>query len=418
MAKEECMAREQLLEQRIAHWKSENPQKKPIRLDGDVSGQPMRGAPLAAMQAAVAQLGCKGTFPGTSPACGHAFLREAFALSRTARGIETQEDEVFAVTGRHTAYMRLFAAFAAGTRVLVVQPGDETASMAARAAGHTVVPLAATEENGFLPAPERAGSADVHFPDAATLDEANALRCAASVKENAVNTGEDCATSDRAEVVCLGGGCVASGQAYGTDALARWAEYAAARGALLVLDTTYEPFRAVALAHGAWGGVAEVRGLSVVEGFCGADCALLAVPHSLAELHQALCARAAVEGCGVAFPVQRAAAALLGAQSGREPVAGWRENAAIVEGALNAAGVRFWGGRDAPFFWLRCPQAYAQSSRAFCEELLTRAGVACVEGALFGAGGEGFLRISALGDRGAIEIGMKRLLPFLTDTAK
>lgn len=358
-----------VLERRVALWREENPEKKAIRLDRDVSSQPMRGAPLAAMQAAVAQLGCKGTFPGRSPACGHHFLREAFALSRTGLAA----DEVFVAPGRYEAYARLFSVLTPGARVVTVEPCDGLAAAVAASCGHTVLVLSGTAENGFLPLPE-------HVP--------------------------------QADILCLGGECGATGEAYGAHGAALWAEYAAAHGVVLLADTTYAPFCGPQHTRPEWRGAVEIRGLEAVEGFCGADCALLGVPRCLGAFYDVFRAHMEARENGVAFPVQRAAAALLETESGREPVTAWRENAAVIRNALEASGLRFWGGQNAPFFWLRCPEKYAGDSAAFCTELLTQTGVVCAEGPLFGAGGQGWLRISALGDKAATEIGMKRLLPF------
>ena len=73
------------------------------------------------------------------------------------------------------------------------------------------------------------------------------------------------------------------------------------------------------------------------------------------------------------------------------------ENALSLAKFFEGMGVRFSGGKNAPYLWVRCPDKV--SSWQFFEYLLTSAAVVCTPGVGFGKGGEGYVRFSAFASR-------------------
>ncbi len=71
-------------------------------------------------------------------------------------------------------------------------------------------------------------------------------------------------------------------------------------------------------------------------------------------------------------------------------------NAKTIRDILDAAGIYYCGGKDAPYIWIRLPDGMG-SWQAF-DLLLDRAHVITTPGSGFGACGEGFLRVTAFGD--------------------
>ena len=85
----------------------------------------------------------------------------------------------------------------------------------------------------------------------------------------------------------------------------------------------------------------------------------------------------------------------------------YMENARIMNDELTRMGFRVYGGKNAPYLWVKTPND--TPSWKFFEELLYGAGVVCTPGVGFGPAGEGFVRLTAFGDRAECEEAMKRI---------
>ena len=79
--------------------------------------------------------------------------------------------------------------------------------------------------------------------------------------------------------------------------------------------------------------------------------------------------------------------------------------------ALDQAGIRYWGGRNAPYIWMKCPDGVG--SWEFFDLLLNEIQVIGTPGAGFGACGEGFFRFSTFGDPAETREAAARLLKLL-----
>ena len=79
----------------------------------------------------------------------------------------------------------------------------------------------------------------------------------------------------------------------------------------------------------------------------------------------------------------------------------YMENARLIRQALEALDFEVFGGRHAPYVWMRTPRD--MSSWAFFDKLLSEAHVVGTPGSGFGPGGEGYFRLSAFGHREDVE---------------
>ena len=78
---------------------------------------------------------------------------------------------------------------------------------------------------------------------------------------------------------------------------------------------------------------------------------------------------------------------------------------------LGETGVPFWGGRNAPYIWMECPNG--MGSWDFFDLLLNQIQIIGTPGAGFGACGEGFFRFSTFGDPADTREAAARLLKLL-----
>ena len=83
------------------------------------------------------------------------------------------------------------------------------------------------------------------------------------------------------------------------------------------------------------------------------------------------------------------------------------ENARIVREGLQAAGLTVYGGTNAPYLWVKTPRGL--SSWDFFDALLERAHVVSTPGSGFGPSGEGYLRLTAFGQRDQTEEAVERI---------
>ena len=82
-------------------------------------------------------------------------------------------------------------------------------------------------------------------------------------------------------------------------------------------------------------------------------------------------------------------------------------NARIIKAGLEKAGLRCFGGTNAPYVWARTPKG--TSSWDFFDFLLSRAHVVTTPGSGFGPSGEGYIRLSAFGKRKDTERAVERI---------
>src|SRR2546430_4144244 len=90
----------------------------------------------------------------------------------------------------------------------------------------------------------------------------------------------------------------------------------------------------------------------------------------------------------------------------------YMDNAAIIRAGVEAVGLTAYGGRNAPYTWVKTPRGV--SSWEFFDKLLTEAHVVGTPGAGFGPSGEGYFRLTAFGRRDQTEEAVDRIKKRLT----
>jgi LL-diaminopimelate aminotransferase len=383
---------------RVKAFSEAHPDAPIIRLGiGDVT-EPLPEACRTAMKAAVDELGTREGFHGYGPEQGYLWLREAIARHDfQARGCEIDAEEIFISDGSKCDSSNILDILGEGNRIAVTDPvypvyvdsnvmagrtGD--ADEAGRYGGLTYLPI--TAENNFTaPLPEgRVDLIYLCFPNNPT-------------------------------------GAVAN-----REQLKQWVDYARANDALILFDAAYEAFiRDPELPHsiyeieGARQCAIEFRSFSKNAGFTGTRCALTVVPRGLTgstaggervELWGLWNRRQSTKFNGVSYIVQRGAEAVYSAEGQAQVKAlidFYMENAAIIRRALQAAGLRVYGGEQAPYVWLKTPAGL--DSWGFFDRLLHEAHVVGTPGSGFGAAGEGYFRLSAFNSRANVEEAMRRI---------
>ena len=380
---------------RVAAYVAANPGKPVIRLGiGDVT-EPLPSACVKALHAATDEMSQRATFKGYGPEQGYAFLREAVAKhDYAARGCGIEPDEIFISDGSKCDCANIQEIFATDLRLAIPDPVYpvyvDTNVMAGRTGGNVegryegILYLESTQANGYVPAVPREPADLVYL-------------CFPNNPTGAVATREQ---------------------------LGAWVAYAKANRAVLLFDSAYEAYiRDPAIPHsiyeieGARDVAIEFRSFSKTAGFTGTRCAYTVVPKSLKAwdasggehaLHALWNRRHTTKFNGVAYPIQKAAAAVF-TEEGRSQTRALTDfylaNARLVREAMGRLGFAHVGGDNAPYIWVDV----RRDSWEFFDLLLNRAQVVCTPGAGFGRCGEGHIRISAFNSRENVELALERI---------
>lgn len=383
---------------RVSSFQQQNPGQaaRLIRCGiGDVT-EALPAAAIKAMHEGVDELADRSTFKGYGPEQGYAFLREAIADNQYA-GLGIAADEIFISDGSKCDTGNILDIFGKGNRIAITDPvypvyvdtnvmagntgeADESGAYS----GLTYLPCNAS--NGFIAAPpgEKVDIIYLCFPNNPT-------------------------------------GAVAS-----REQLTTWVNYALANDSIILFDSAYEAFiqdenlpRSIFEIPGAHRCAMEFRSFSKHGGFTGVRCAYTVIPKALVgctsegekiPLHQLWSRRHSTKFNGASYPVQKAAAALFtseGKQQVAELITHYMGNAALLREACLGVGLPVYGGENAPYVWVGCPPG--TSSWEMFDKMLQQALVVITPGSGFGAGGEGWFRISAFNSRSNVEEVCRRI---------
>lgn len=355
---------------KAAAYAAAHPDQKVIRMGiGDVT-LPLAGPVIEALHAAVDEMAHKETFRGYGPDQGYDFLREAIAGYYAQRGVTVGADEVYISDGAKSDIGNILDLFGEDNTVLVPDPVYPVYFDTNVMAGRKILLAPATEENGFLPMPDDGLHADIVYL---------------------------CSPNNP------------TGAAYTREQLKAWVDWANKEDAILLYDAAYECFirdeslaRSILEVEGARTCAIEFCSLSKIAGFTGTRCGYTVLPKELVRSGMKLGAmwlrRQSTKYNGTPYIVQRAAAAVFteeGMAAIQQNLDYYRANAAVLAGALKAAGITYYGGENSPYLWMKCPGG--MGSWEFFDWLLEHAQVVGTPGEGFGECGKGWFRLTAFG---------------------
>ena len=386
---------------KVNSFKVTHPKKKIIRMGiGDVT-QPLAPAVIEAMHKAVDEMASKDTFHGYGPEQGYPFLIDAIIKNDYAsRGIFLEPGEVFVSDGAKSDCGNIGDMLRHDNSIGVTDPVYPVYIDSNVMSGRTgtlengkwsdVVYIPCTEANNFVP----------DLP------------------------------SRRVDIIYLCYPNNPTGTTLTKEELNKWVNYALANDCLIMYDSAYEAYiqdpnipHSIYEIKGAKKVAIEFRSFSKTAGFTGVRCGYTIVPKELnaftlagerVPLNRMWNRRQCTKFNGTSYITQRGAEAVYspeGKEQVRKTIDYYMANARIMRESLQSCGLRVYGGENAPYIWLKTPDGL--SSWKFFDKLLYEVNIVGTPGVGFGPGGEGFLRLTAFGDRDDTLEAMSRLKKWL-----
>ena len=387
---------------KVNSFKITHPKQSLIRLGiGDVT-RPLPQVCIEAMHKAVEEMASASTFHGYGPEQGYDFLIDAIIKHDfQPRGIHLTPSEVFVNDGAKSDTGNIGDILRHDNSVGVTDPiypvYIDSNVMCGRAGvleadgkWSNVTYMPCTAENNFIPA----------IPD------------------------------KRIDIVYLCYPNNPTGTTLTKEQLKKWVDYALANDTLILFDAAYEAFiqeddvpHSIYEIKGAKKCAIEFRSFSKTAGFTGVRCGYTVVPKELTAatltgdripLGKLWNRRQCTKFNGASYITQRAAEAIFtpeGQQQVRANINYYMENARTMRQGLEAAGLKVFGGVNAPYIWLKTPDGIG--SWKFFEQMLYEANVVGTPGVGFGPSGEGYIRLTAFGSHEDCQEAMKRLRKWL-----
>ena len=387
---------------RVNAFRVSHPQARLISLGiGDVT-QPLCPAVTEAMHKAVDEMAAKSTFRGYGPEHGYQFLREAIVKNDfLPRGIHLDTSEIFindgakSDTGNIQELVRWDNSIGVTDPIYPVYIDSNVmigrAGVLEKGRWSNVVYMPCTADNNFVP----------QLPDR------------------------------RVDIIYLCYPNNPTGTVITKEELRKWVNYAIHNDAIIFYDAAYEAYiRNPEIPHsiyeirGARKVAVEFHSYSKTAGFTGVRCGYTVVPKELTvgtldgreriSLNMLWNRRQCTKFNGTSYISQRAAEATYspeGRRQVRETIDYYMANAAMMRETLTALGLPVYGGEDAPYLWVKTPDG--AGSWQFFDSLLRGANIVCTPGVGFGPSGEGYVRLTAFGEREDCEEAMERLRRWL-----
>ncbi len=377
---------------KVNAYKEAHPEADIIRMGiGDVT-LPICKAAVDAMKKGADEMGVKETFKGYEDSgAGYDFLREAVSNYYKSFGADVPADDIRINDGAKADCGNIVDIFGDDNTILITDPAYPVYVDSNRMSGRNVIFADSNEENGFAAMPDDNVKADIIYL---------------------------CSPNNP------------TGSAYTKDQLKAWVDHANKNGSVIIYDAAYEAFiteddipRSIYLIEGAKTCAIEMCSLSKTAGFTGMRCGYTVVPEELTakasngtvvSLKQLWNRREGSKFNGVSYPVQCAAAAVFtpeGQEQIKVNISYYQQNAKTIAAALDELGIKYTGGKNSPYIWLKCPNG--MGSWEFFDLLLEKANVVGTPGAGFGKNGEGWFRLTSFGDKDRTKEAMERLKKIL-----
>lgn len=366
---------------KVSDFVAKNSSTEIIKLGiGDVT-LPLCPVVIEALHDAVDEMANKETFKGYGPEQGYDFLKVSIQNYYKRTNISLNLNEIFISDGAKSDLGNILDLFGKDNTVLIPDPVYPVYVDTNTMAGRKIVFIDANEKNDFLPLPDYSVKADLVYI---------------------------CSPNNP------------TGAVYNKEQLTQWVEYALKNNAVILFDAAYESFvddnslpKSIYEIEGAKKCAIEFCSFSKTAGFTGTRCGYTIVPNELVfeemNLNKMWLRRQTTKFNGVPYIVQKAAAAVFtteGQKQIQQNLNYYKKNAKIISDTLDKLNIKYTGGKNSPYIWLKCPNN--MNSWEFFDLLLTKIGLVGTPGAGFGKNGENWFRLTSFNTNEKTKEAMER----------
>jgi LL-diaminopimelate aminotransferase len=370
---------------RVRAFLAANPGVQVMRLGIGNTTEPLTPTVVKGLHAGVERLARRDTYSGyADDSSGEIEMKKALQRYYRRSGTELDLSEIFVSDGAKPDTSNIQSIFSVDNVVAVQDPAYpvyvDTNVIAGRTGGYSVeqgrydglVYMPCTEANAF-------------FPDLPRQKVDLIYLCSPNNPTGAVAT---------------------------KNQLERFIAHARNHQSVIIFDAAYSAFirephlpRSIYEIEGAQECAIEISSFSKIAGFTGVRLGWCIVPQALVvedapagKVNSLWSRRQNTFFNGASNIVQNGGVAAL-SDEGMKECQGladyYLNNARIIKEGLEAVGFTCYGGKNAPYIWLKTPNGL--TSWQFFDKLLSEAHVVGTPGSGFGASGEGFFRLSAFG---------------------
>jgi len=370
----------------VEDYKKSNPHKEIYMMTWGDTTLPIPAKAIEAIIDAATKLGHPSTYTGYGEFDGNIQLREAIGNNYyKPRGVDLKPEEIFVSDGAQSGTFGIQELFGLDSVIALQDPIYPPYLEANLLAGRSnIIYLECKEENNFFPELPQSKVDIIYL-------------CFPNNPTGGVATKEQLKT---------------------------FVDYAISHNSIIIFDAVYSAFitdsnipRSIYEIEGATQCAIEVGSFSKTAGFSGLRLGWSVVPVALTientvagELTEMFRISQSIRFWGASNLAQAGGIAALSPECQQECqsiVNYYLENAKILKEGLSAFGLTCFGGNNNPYIWVTGKEG--MTSWEVFNELLFTTGIVGIPGSLFGASGEGFLRLSTLGKREDMEKAVKKL---------
>lgn len=347
-----------------------NPEMEILRLGIGNTTQVLVPAVIKGLMLGVKKLSSRKTYTGYGDEQGDNRLRQALVNWYEKRGIDLESEEIFISDGAKSDAASIASIFDQNSIVAITDPVYPVYLDSNIISGREIIYLKASEENNFIPKPPKQ-KVDLVF------------LCSPNNPTGAVVTKLQ---------------------------LKEFVDYAKKYQAVIIFDAAYSEYisgrdlpKSIYDIDGAKSCAIEIQSFSKSAGFTGVRLGWTVVPKDLqieggGNLNTIWNRRQTTMFNGASNIAQAGGLVVLskeGQKQTKAQIKYYMENAKIIKNGLESIGLKVFGGINAPYLWVKCPEKL--TSWEFFDKLLNEAHVVSTPGSGFGSMGEGYLRLSAFG---------------------
>lgn len=373
---------------RVKDFAERNPETAIMRLGIGDTTRPLTKTIVNELEKAARKLGKLRTYTGYGDPKGDIKLRNALRDYYRMKNVNLDAEEIFIGDGAKSDLANIQSIFESDNIVAVADPVYPVYVDSSVIAGRTgkltdgryerLVYMECHEENNFIPSPPKS----------------------------------------KVDIIYLCNPNNPTGAAATKTQLKSFVDYALKNKAVIIFDAAYSEYisdkslpGSIYEIDGAKKCAIEISSFSKWAGFTGVRLGWTIVPMDLViegagsgRINSFWARRQSTMFNGASNIAQAGGLAVLskaGQAESKKLIAYYMENARAIKEKLSKLGLKVFGGEHAPYIWVKAPGNLG--SWEFFNKMLAEARVVATPGSGFGPGGEGFIRLSAFGDRKSVK---------------